>query len=309
MLKGAFIGDPGARCLTPAAFNGKDLAISAFFRPGAPGKRQAFPDRAKEYLNLKSLFETEMQLDFAAISLPPVESAGAIKLALERGLHVVCEPPFCLSSAEFEKLRAAAERAERTIFPLQPWEHSASWLALDKAITRGLAGKINFAEVQALVPGPPPEEGAAGALGWQAFSMLLGMVRRPPTAIEARLEKGTAAFHAHFGTADGFVHIARGAHAPRLRAAAAGDNGRLEIDGKLLRLDIRDLPTETVELRFELAPGACHPEWLAAELSDFRKEITGELPRGAGLRNARYCVKLLRNASYSAAVRSAAVPL
>jgi hypothetical protein len=37
--------------------------------------------------------------------------------------------------------------------------------------------------------------------------------------------------------------------------------------------------------------------------------MKGELPAGSGLRNARYCVKLLKNSYYSASVNSSAVPL
>ncbi|MDO8805608.1 MAG: Gfo/Idh/MocA family oxidoreductase [Elusimicrobiota bacterium] len=310
MLKGAFIGGGGAFSLRPSVFAGNNFKISAFCLAEHGREVPAVPPEIRPYRDLEILLSEEQGLEFAAISLPPGESFGAALLALERGLHVVCEPPFCRSSTEFETLRAAAEKAERIIFPVQPWEHAAPWRALQKAITRGLAGEINYAEVQALVPGPAPEGGVIAALGWQVFSMLLAMVRRPPSAIEARLNPGPgAAFHAHFGGADGFVHLSTGAHAPRLRAAVSGDMGRLEMDGCLLRLDIKGLPRETVELRHELAPGACRPEWLAAELSHFKKEIEGLRARGSGLRNSRYCVKLLKNASYSASVKSAAIPL
>ncbi|MDD5209241.1 MAG: Gfo/Idh/MocA family oxidoreductase [Elusimicrobiales bacterium] len=310
MLKGAFIGGPGAFGFSPSSFAGGDFRITAFAAPGARRERPAFPREAQEYPTIKSLIAAELQLDFAAISLPPGETFGALLPALERGLHVICSAPPCLSTTEFETLRGAAEKAGKVIFIVQPWEHAAPWLALSKALTRGLAGEINYAEVQALLPGPEPEGGAVAALGWQAASMLLAMVRRPPSAIEARLDSGAAAAcHVHFGGADGFLHLACGAHAPRLRAAVAGDKGRIELDGNLLRLDIKDMAPETVELRHELVPGVCLPEWLAAELSDFKKEIEGSRERGSGLRNSRYCVKLLRNASYSASVKSAAIPL
>ena len=301
----------GASGLRPAAFTGTELAISAFCPARDARNSPAAPPGARTYGDFETLLAEERELEFAAISLPPGKSFSAALLALERRLHVLCEPPFCLSMTEFETLRAAAEKAERIIFPVQPWEHAAPWLALNLAITRGLAGELNYAEVQALTPDPAPGDDAASGLEWQIFSMLLGMVRRPPRAIEARLVpgSGTAAFHAHFGGADGFVHLSRGAHAPRLRAAVSGNRGRLEMDGNLLRLDIKDQPPETVELRHELVPGACRPEWLAAELSDFKKEAEGLKARGSGLRNARYCVKLLKNACYSAGMKSAAIPL
>ena len=312
MLKGAFIGCADAFNLGPAVFTGEGFELTAFC-PAAPGSGipvQAALPQARAYGDFKTLLSEEAGLEFAAVSLPPEKSSAAVLLALEQGLHVFCDPPLCFSMTEFETLRTAAEIAGKTLFPSQPWEHAAPWLALNSAITRGLAGEINYAEVQALSPGPEPEGGAAAAMGWQAISMLLAMVRRPPAAVEARLAPGTAAaFHAHFRGADGFAHLSCGSHAPRLRAAVSGDKGRLEMDGNLLRLDLNDMEPETVELRHALVPGVCRPEWLAAELSDFKKEMAGQRPRGTGLRNSRYCVKLLRNASYSASVKSAAIPL
>lgn len=249
-------------------------------------------------------------LDFALICLPPAEACRAAAGALERGLHAVCEPPLCGSTAEFEDLRAAADKTGRVLFPLQPWERASAWLALQKALDRGLAGEVNFALVHGLLPGPAPAPGQAAAAAWQAFSLLLASVRRPPLAVEARGPGGpAAAFHAHFGGADGFVHLAWGASAPRLAVTVSGAKGRLLLDGRELRLDIAGLEPETVELSSELSPGPWRPSWLRSELADFRKEAAGELPRGSGLRNARYCAKLLRNSSYSASVRSAAVPL
>ena len=309
MFKGAFLGSPGPCGFSAAAFAGGGFKISAFSTAG-PGKpKPGDPREALEYPSIKSLLAAELQLDFAAISLQPEQTCEAVLAALERGLHVICSSPPCLSSTEFETLRGASEKAGRIIFIVQPWEHAAPWLALSKALTRGLAGEVNYAEVQALLPGPAPEGGALAALGWEAASMLLAMVRRPPSAVEARLSGPAAALHVHFGGADGFLHLSCGAHAPRLRAAVSGDKGRIELDGNLLRLDIKGMAPETVELRNELVPGACNPEWLAAELSDFKKEIEGGRESGSGLRNARYCVKLLRNASYSASVKSAAIPL
>lgn len=309
MLKGIFVGWAGKAGLSPEAFSGGELGIAASRLAGG-GPAEAGPlSPAALRGGLDELLAKGTRPEFAALNLPPAESCAAALLALERGLHVVCEPPFCLSSTDFETLRAAAEKAGKTVFPVQPWEHAAPWLALAKALDRGLAGGINYAEVRALLPGPEPEGGAAPALGWQGLSMLLALARRPPSAVEARLAPGTAAFHVHFSGCDGFAHLSCGAHAPRLSAAVSGDKGRLELDGNLLRLDIKDLPRETVELRHELAPGAGRPEWLAAELTGFRKELEGLEPRGAGLRNSRYCVKLLRNAAYSAAVKSAAIPL
>ena len=179
-MKGAFIGgsanfNAGQGALAAAG------EISAFCGRGFPG-----PAGAAEYGTPGEALSAP-GLEFAAISLPPAQTFETALAALERGLHAVCEPPLCLSSTELARLREAAEKAGRIIFPLQPWEHAPPWLALQKALDRGLAGEVNFAAVQALLPGPAPAEGAAAALGWQVFSMLLAAVRR--ASIMARLEE------------------------------------------------------------------------------------------------------------------------
>lgn len=270
------------------------------------------------YKDAGDFFSKCGRLDLAVIALPPEKRHKAALRALENRLHTACLTPLCGSTSEFEDLRDEAARAEKIIFPLQSWERSAAWLTVDKAISGGLLGELDYAEVQVLSDVPAPAGGVTAAYGWFAFSLLLALVRRPPSALAARLSPppaggvagdAAAAVHVHFSGADGFVRLATGRHAPLVRLAAHGAKGRLELDGKTLRLNIKDMAQETVELRQGLAAGPGRTEWLAAEFEDMRKEIAGELPRGSGLRNARYCVKLIRNAFYSAAVKSAAVPL
>jgi len=303
-MKGAFIGGRDALSRLAGGFTSAGLELTAFCPDGAAGTAP-LPRGLRLLGSAEELF-SEPGLAFAAVSLPAGRAAAVIELALKRGLHAVCEPPFCASTTGFEALRAAGAEAGRSVFPLQPWERSPVLRALEKALDRGLAGDINYACVQELVVGPPPAEPAAAL--WRPLSLLLSCARRPPVAVAARNPAGpAAALHAHFNGADGFAHVAFNAAEARLKISVSGTNGRLEADGGLLRLDVRGAPREDVE--FADGPGAARPEWLAAELSDFRKEMEGASPRGSGLRNARYCVKLIRNALYSASVKSAAVPL
>lgn len=303
-MKGAFIGGRAALSRLAGAFSAAGLEISAFCPDGTAGAGQ-LPRGLRLLGSAEELF-AEPGLGFAAVSLPAGRAVPVIELALRRGLHAVCEPPFCASTTEFEALRAAAGEAGRTVFPLQPWERSPVLRALEKALDRGLAGEINYACVQELSAGASPSEAAAAL--WRPLSLLLSCVRRPPVAVAARNPAGpAAAVHAHFNGADGFAHVSFNAAAPRLKISVSGAGGRLEVDGGLLRLDVEGAPRE--EVQFADEPAAARPEWLAAELADFKKEMEGGAPRGSGLRNARYCVKLIRNSLYSASVKSAAVPL
>ncbi|MGD9642948.1 MAG: Gfo/Idh/MocA family oxidoreductase [Elusimicrobiales bacterium] len=303
-MKGAFIGGRDALSRLAGGFAAAGLELPAFCPDGAAGAAP-LPRGLRLLGSAEELF-SEPGLDFAAVSLPAGRAAAVIELALKRGLHAVCEPPFCASTTEFEALRAAAAEAGRSVFPLQPWERSPVLRALEKALDRGLAGEINYTCVQELVVGPPPAEPAAAL--WRPLSLLLSCARLPPVAVAARNPGGpAAAVHAHFNGADGFAHVAFNAAEARLKISVSGAAGRLEADGGLLRLDVEGAPREDVE--FSDRPDAARPEWLAAELAEFRKEMEGTSPRGSGLRNARYCVKLIRNSLYSASVKSAAVPL
>ncbi|OGR74948.1 MAG: hypothetical protein A2X32_10545 [Elusimicrobia bacterium GWC2_64_44] len=307
MLKTAFMGGADAFGPGPAALAAGGLEIAAYC--AAPGRGALSLSGAVLHGSAWELF-AEPGLQAAAISLPPAECFRAALLALSRGLHVFCEPPFCRSTGELEELREAAEKAGRVLFASQPWEHAPACRALEKAITRGLAGEVTFALARLELAWPGPADWTASPEAWQAASLLLGAVRRPPSAVEARLTPGDfAAFHVHFGRGDGFIHLSGGAAKARLRVSAAGSAGALELDGGVLRLEPRGLPPEDLQLSDGAAPGEARPAWLKAELDRFRREIEGELPRGSGLRNARYCVKLLKNAAASAADHSAAIPL
>ena len=327
MLKGALIGygAEAAEIYAPALLAGDcPLEIQAVAGRGqeelsaAAGK---FPG-ARVYGGARELLSAERGLDFAAVALPQSERAACIMLALENRLHVISHPPFCFSTGEFDRLKQAADNSGRTLFSAQPWERSSPCRALAKAVGAGLPGEILRAEIRIMTPRPAGRgraEGVTAALGWQAFSLLLGAVRRPPVAIAARLglelpygpgaTESEASFQVYFGGATGSVHLAAGAHAPRFQATVIGKKGLVEISGGRLRLDLLGHKEETLSLRENLAEGLARPQWLLQEFKDFSAEIENPALRGSGLKNSRYCVKLLKNAYYSAGVNSAAVPL
>jgi predicted dehydrogenase len=322
MLKGAIIGfgKDAADALPAALSAAKDLRILAVCEKDPAllaGAGGPLPEAAL-YGNTGDLFSKSGELDFVILRGAAEERFGTVRRALENRLHVICETPFCSSTREFEELREAAAKAGRVLSALQPWERGAHWLALQRTLNGGLLGSVTHAEVQFFLPGPCPDGGVTAAYGWKAFAMLLAAVRLPPLALSARLTpapepgaapaEGAAAFQVHFGGADGSVYLCSGAHAARFRLAASGEKGRAELDGDLLRLDVKGLAPETIKLGSSLAAGD-RPEWLGAELSAFAEEIKGKSPAGSGLRNSRYCVKLLKNAYYSASLRSSAVPL
>ena len=324
MLKGAIAGFRGdTETVLCPAFKVLDteLCLAAFCEEAPELLEQAarllpgaglFPDYGRLLLKAGDL-------DFVFVRAAGPGRFQAALRALEKNLHVLCETPPCFSSSEFAQLREQAEKSGRTFFIVQPWERSSAWMALERVLTGGLLGRVFFAESQIFTRDPAPQGGLTAAAGWQAFSMLLGLVRRPPSALAARLapapvpgaaaEDSRAAFQVQFGDADGAVFLCAGAHADRLRVSASGEKGSAELEGDTLRLNIKGLPPEIIKFGENLCFGHARAQWLAAELADFNREIRKELPLGSGLRNSRYCVKLLKNAYYSASLKSAAVPL
>ena len=285
----------------------------------AAARPEGLAPKTAYYPGQAELFSKEERLDLVLVSGPPETRFKAALLALENRAHAVCETPFCFSTTDFETLRTAAAERKLSLGALQPWERTLAWSALEKALEQRLLGDIFRVQAQILRAGPAPAGGETAADGWRAFAMLLAIARRPPTALTARLlpaaEQGTArpdssgSFLVHFGGADGEAHVAAGFHADRTRVSAAGPGGRLDLDGDLLRIDVKGGPPESVRYPDGLCGAEGRPELLAAELKDLVKEINRELPAGSSLRNSRYCVKLLKNAYYSSSLRSSAVPL
>jgi len=324
MLKGAIAGFRGdMEAVVRPAFKvlDKDFTLSAFCEetPELLEQAAALLPGAGRFSDYDRLLLKAGELDFVFLRVPgPARFEAALK-ALEKNLHVLCETPPCFSSSEFARLTELAGRNGRTIFTVQPWERSSAWMALERVLTGELLGRVFFAESQVFTRAPAPPGGIAAAAGWQAFAMLLGLVRRPPSAMSARLcpapepgsaaEDSRAAFQVQFGDADGAVYLCAGAHEDRLRVSARGEKGCAELEGDTLRLNIKGLPPETIKFGENLCFGHARAQWLAAELADFSREVKKEVPPGTGLRNARYCVKLLKNACYSASLKSAAVPL
>lgn len=302
------------------AFEAAGLELAAACGVGRPAARPAgLPPKTAYYPGTAELFSKEERLGLVLAAGAPETRFKAALLALENQAHTVCETPFCFSTTDFETLREAAAERKLSLGALQPWEQTPAWRALEKALTQRLLGDVFWAQAQVLRAGPAPAGGETAADGWQAFAMLLAAVRLPPSALSARLlpvpapetarADSSGSFLVHFGGADGAAHAAAGFHADRVRVSVAGGNGRLDLDGDLLRIDVKGAPPESVRYPDGLCGAGGRPELLAAELKDFVKEINLGLPAGSSLRNSRYCVKLLKNAYYSSSLRSSAVPL
>ncbi len=287
--------------------------------PSGGEPTDAAPAGLRRHSSVKELFSSERELKLAIVAGPAESRLRTALAALEQGLHVICEPPFCASVTDFERLRAVAAERRLTLGALQPWERCQAWRELASLVTAGRLGRVCWAQAEICSASPSPAGGVTGAEGWRAFAALLALVRLPPLALGARLtptpEKGAvpadaaAVIAVQFGGADGLVRLAAGTHATEEIFTVAGDRGRAQLTGSSLTADFAGAGRETARFATGPAGARLDADCLAAELRDFAREAAGELPAGSSLRNSRYCAKLFKNAYYSASLRSAAVPL
>lgn len=326
MLKGALLGfgEEAAETYSPAllAAGGRLRTDAVVCAPGEARRARALFPAARLYGSAEELLAAEKGLDFALAAVPAALRGAALAAALKAGLHSAAHPPLAASPAEMSELARLAAARGRCLYALHPWERSLPWSSFSRAAAEGAAGPVAAAELTLLTPrraGPGAARGVSAALGWQAFAMLLDVVRLKPLAVSARLGTGAdydpeapeeeAAFTVHFPGATALVRLSAGAFAPRFHAALRGPRGALRLSGGRLSRDLAGAAPDALEFPESLHPGLARPDWLSGELSAFAVAAQSKAPPTAGLKNSVACARLLANAYYSASVRSAAAPL
>jgi predicted dehydrogenase len=82
--------------------------------------------------------------DFADITSPPAYHAGAARMALEAGAHVLVEKPLCLDSTEFEGLAALAQARRRILMCAHNWHFALAYRKAYELIGKGRLGRPRY---------------------------------------------------------------------------------------------------------------------------------------------------------------------
>ena len=146
MLKGAiagfgFISGKGHH---PAYLQRSDVEIVAIADvcPARLDAARAAAPKARLYPDFRALLARETQLDFIDVATPPDAHAEIALLALERGVHVLCEKPLTTNMAEARALVDAARAHRRVVFPANNYKHAPVVKFAQQVIQSGRIGNV-----------------------------------------------------------------------------------------------------------------------------------------------------------------------
>jgi predicted dehydrogenase len=99
---------------------------------------------AKIHEDAETMLNGTSDLDFVDICVPPSEHARFAHVALDRGLHVLCEKPLATTPEDARAMLDHAVRAKRVLFPCHNYKHAPVIRTVRRVLDSGVIGKINL---------------------------------------------------------------------------------------------------------------------------------------------------------------------
>jgi predicted dehydrogenase len=123
------------------------LEIVAIAEPNAARRAKAgkLVPGAVLYEDADQLLANEShRLDYVDIATPPYDHARLSHMALDKGLHVLCEKPMATTPADARSILEHAMKAKRVFFPCHNYKHAPVVKAVKQVLESGLIGKVNL---------------------------------------------------------------------------------------------------------------------------------------------------------------------
>lgn len=270
-----------------------DVSIVAIHDPAAERRHQALRliRNVRVYDDLELMLDGE-RLDFVDVASPPAFHAGAARMALEAGAHVLVEKPLCLKAEEFESLRDTAARGRRVLMCVHNWKHAAASRLAHQLATAGRLGEVRYLALDRLRTAPAGigtgtggrwrlgAESGGGILvdhGWHVFYLMRWLMGgSDPAAVSAWLDAGAAGpveevadLRVVFpGGRIAGAHLSWRSPVRRTRAMLYGSEAALEVDEDRAILTGRSGKSEDLSMPPE-ADDSYHSAWFAKVAVDF----------------------------------------
>jgi predicted dehydrogenase len=287
--------------------------------------------RARELLPEAEIFADpgemlrEVRLDFIDIATPPSLHAPWITAAADAGLHIVCEKPLAVSAEDYRRAREAVARAGVTLFTVHNWKYSEPFRRVRALLDDGAIGPLTEIRFETTRDGCARSAGndwrttnalAGGGIlvdhGWHAFYLMLALASERPLAIRAELARrrylaadveDSAHCTIEFPSLVGQLDLTWAGNERRTLWRLEGREGSIKVDDDRLSVE-RHGRAELLTCAQSLSAGSHHPEWFAAVVEAFYREIVDPTVRGENLAEAGQCVELLSLAYASHAAQA-----
>jgi predicted dehydrogenase len=300
---------------------GVTLVAAADPRPDARAGFETLLPALRWHESAETLLASEA-LDFVDVCSPPSFHGAAIALALERGVHVLCEKPLVLEMEELSKLAALATRRGRVLAAVHNWRHAPVLAAATQLVRSGAIGHVLACRWEVLRDRPSvaggvglanwrldPALSGGGILvdhGWHAVYVLGGWFSGRLSAVAGRLEtrrhrqwpvEDTADVKLEFEGGEARVFLTWAADTRANRVEIEGTRGRIVVDGGTLALDAGSRSQDRA-FSESLAEGSHHPTWFAGAAGEFLDAIASGRP-APSLPEAAICLEAIHLAQES----------
>jgi len=288
---------------------------------------------ARIYTDGEILLESEAEnLDFVDIATPTASHFELVRQSLEHGLHVLCESPLTLSSAEVKELGRLATARKRVLFPCHYYRYAPAIKAIRDALFEKPMGEVRGLSLQILRHGHPlgasewrPDwrreprfagQGIGLEEGGQALALLFDWASAFPSSVSAKTfnleahrypieDNLTATLQFPHGLAQ--LNLSWTAGANKLGCTVSTEKGIISVEDDHVRIarlrgdsDSSDWDVERKHVGFTGFESG-HASWFQSLLVDFERAVAQEEYEPPQLEAARRALETIEVAYRSAA--------
>lgn len=323
MLRGGIIGagNVALRGHVPAWLACKEIVLTcaADTRSEARAELDCVLPGRTWYESTEALLASE-PLDFVDVCTPPATHGDAIRSALRRGVHVLCEKPLVLESGEMEELRGLADSRRLVLAAVHNWRHAPVLAEATALVRAGAIGAVRRCRWEVLRQRPSaaaqsgdlpnwrldPALSGGGILvdhGWHAAYVVSDWISGALCAVAARLEtrkhrewavEDTANVLLEFEGGEANLFLTWAATERRNRVEIEGTRGRIRIDGARLELE-GDGSGRICRREFaeSLSDGSHHPGWFQGVAAGFLDAIASPGRSSPSAAEAALCLEAI----------------